>query len=126
MTDANLFQWLGITLFAIGVGMLTSPKFLKDLVKDFMNSTANVFFGGLACLAIALPLVTFHNTWTPNSSLIITLLSWLTLFKGLALLMFPIQTTNMYKEALVKENKSYIGYGVLIVGIILLYFGYFA
>ena len=126
MTDAQILQWLGITFFAMGVGMLTNPKFIKDIVKDFLGSTANVFLGGLACLAIGLPLVTFYNVWSMNSSVIITLVGWLALVKGLMLVMFPIYTTNMYRGIITKENKDYIGWGVLVVGIILLYLGYLA
>lgn len=126
MTDAQIFQWLGITFFAMGVGMLTNPKFINDIVKDFEGSTTNVFYGGLACLAIGFPLVTFHNVWNWNTSLIITLIGWLALVKGLMLVMFPAFTMRMYKGVLVKENKSYISYGVLAFGIILLYLGYLA
>ena len=126
MKDVQIIQWLGITFFAMGVGMLTNPKFIKDIVKDFLGSTANVFLGGLASLAIGLPLVTFHNVWSMNSSIIITLIGWMALLKGLMLIMFPIQTTNMYRGVITKENKSYIGYGVLIVGIIFLYLGFLA
>jgi uncharacterized protein YjeT (DUF2065 family) len=126
MTDAQIFQWLGITFFAMGIGMLTNPKFIKDIVKEFLGSTTLVFFGGLACVAIGFPLITFHNVWTPGSSLIITVIGWVALIKGLALLMFPRQTTDMYKGVLEKENKTYIGYGVIILGIILLYLGLFA
>lgn len=126
MTDAQIFQWLGITLFAIGVGMLANPKFIKDLAKDFFGSTANLFFGGLASLAIGFPLITFHNTWSSNTSMIITILGWVAMIKGLTLVMFPTFMTNMYKGILVEKNKTYIGYGVLIVGAILLYLGFLA
>ncbi len=121
----QLFQWLGITFFAMGIGMLTNPKFIKDMTRDFLGSTTYIFFGGLICLAIGLPLVTFHNVWALNNSLIITFLAWLALIKGLALIMFPIQTMHMYKSVLVKENKPYMSLGIIIIGIFLLYFGYF-
>ena len=106
--------------------MLTNPKFIKDIVEDFLGSTVNVFYGGLACLAIGFPLVAFYNVWSLHASLIITLIGWLALVKGLALLMFPTFTTNMYKGILEKENKTYISFGVLVVGIILLYLGFLA
>ena len=126
MTDTQIFQWLGITFFAMGVGMLTNPEFVKNIVKDLLGSTANVFYGGLICLAIGLPLVTFHNVWDMNASIVITILGWVALIKGLMLLMFPVFTTNMYKGVPTKENKSYIGYGVSVLGIVLLYFGFIA
>ena len=89
----------------------------------------DVFVGtmvALACVAIGFPLVAFHNIWASNASLIITVLGWVALIKGLALLMFPLQTMKMYKGVLTGQNKAYIGYVVIALGIILLYFGYFA
>ena len=126
MTNAQIFQFLGIAFFAMGIGMLTNPKFIEDIKKEFLGSTVNTFYGGLACIAIGFPLIAFHNIWTLDSSLIITLLGWVALIKGLSLLMFPLQTMRMYKGVLIKENKFYISYFVLVIGVALLYFGFFA
>jgi hypothetical protein len=126
MNEVQIFQFLGLTFFAMGMGMLTNQKFIKDLMKEFQASTTNVFYGGLACLAIGFPLVIFYNVWGWNSSLIITIIGWIALIKGLALLMFPLQTMRLYKGVLKKENGTYISYGILVLGIILLYLGYFA
>jgi uncharacterized membrane protein len=126
MTDIQIFQFMGIAFFAMGMGMLTNPKFIKGITEDLLDSTANLLFSGLFCLAIGFPLVTFHNVWILNSSLIITLLGWLALAKGLAFLMFPVQTANLYKGILIKENKAYISYAVVAMGIIFLYLGYLA
>ena len=106
--------------------MLTDKKFIKEIMSDFQNSTTNVFYGGLACIAIGFPIVTFYNVWSLHTSLIITLVGWLTLIKGLMLVGFPTYTTNMYKGFLVKENKAHITWGILIVAIIFLYLGYLA
>jgi hypothetical protein len=126
MTDAQIFQFLGITFFAIGIGMLLNPKFIKDISQDLQSSAINLFYGGLACIAIGFPLITFHNIWNLNTSLIITIMGWMALIKGLMLLVFPAFTMRMYKKVLIKENKYFVIYFVLAVGIISLYLGYFA
>ena len=126
MTDMQLFQVLGLTFFAMGIGALTNKKFIKSIAKEFSGSVTTVFYGGLACVAIGFPLVIFHNIWNLDISLIITILAWATLFKGLALLMFPTYMVRFYKRVLVEKNSVAISYGVLILGIILLYLGYFA
>ena len=126
MTDAQIFQFLGITFFAIGIGMQTNPKFIRNIVKDFQNSATSIFYGGLACLAIGFPLIALHDVWNLNTSLIITIMGWLALIKGLMLLMFPTFTMNTYKKVLIKENKFFVNFFVLALGLVLLYLGYLA
>ena len=125
MTDIQIFQFLGLTFFAMGMGMLTDPKFIKNIIKEFEHSTTNVFYGGLACMAIGFPLIAFHNIWNWNAGLIITVLGWLSFSKGLALLMFPTQSMGMYKNVIKKEG-AFVGYFVVGLGIVMLYFGYIA
>ena len=126
MTDVQLFQLLGLTFFAMGIGMITTKDFFKGISKEFLASTVSVFYGGLVCMAIGYPLVAFHNIWESNISVVITLLGWLTLFKGFALLMFPRYMARFYKKMLTPKNSVAVSYGVLFFGIIFLYLGYFA
>ena len=126
MANIQVFQWLGVTFFAMGIGMLTNRKFIRNIMKDFQGSATNMFYGGLACLAIGLPLVTFYNVWNWDAALIITILGWMSVIKGLMLLMFPAYTMRTYKNVLAKQNKYYIGYVVTALGLILLYLGYLA
>jgi len=126
MTDAQIFQFLGIAFFAIGVGMLQNPKFISEITQELRNSTANLFYGGLFCLAIGFPIITFHNTWDLSWSLVITLLGWLSLLKGLMLLMFPAYTMDRYKDILTEKNKTYASYFILALGIVSLYLGFWS
>lgn len=124
MTDIHIFQLLGLVFFAIGIGMLTNPKFIKNILQELERSTADMLYGGLISVTIGYFLVAFHNVWSMNRSLIITLLGWLALIKGLSLLMFPTYILRLYK--VVDKYKSYISYFVIALGIVSLYFGYFS
>lgn len=124
MSDAHIFQLLGMTFFAIGVGMFTHPKFIEHILKDLKQSTANMFYGGLMSLVIGFLLVTFHNVWRFDRTLIITIMGWMAFAKGLALLMFPVSSMRLYTHVTVYADL--VKYGVIIVGIGLLFLGYVA
>jgi hypothetical protein len=126
MTATQIFQLSGLTFFAIGVGMLVNPKFVKNIFQDFNRSTANVFYGGLMSLVIGFFLVSFYSSWSINRYLIITIMGWLALAKGLGLLMFPLSTTRLYKAMRIENYSSLIGFPITAFGLILIYFGYFA
>lgn len=126
MSDAQIFQFLGLVFFAIGVGMLVNHKFIKNILRELEESTSSMFYGGLISLAIGFLLVTFHNVWDLNASLIITIMGWMALVKGLALLMFPISTMRLYKAMGIEKYNSYISYPIIVFGVVLLYLGYLA
>lgn len=124
MSEAQIFQLFGLTFFAIGFGMVKNPKFVKNILRELERSTASTFYGGLISLAIGYFLVSFHNVWSLNGSLIITIMGWIALVKGLALIMFPSNAMGLYKN--VGKYAIYAGYFIVVLGIIALYFGYFA
>jgi hypothetical protein len=124
MTDAQFFQLFGLGLFAIGVGMLSNRKFIKNIFQELEDSTIGTFYGGIISFAIGFLLVSLHNTWAADRSVIITLIGWLALIKGLLFLMFPKLTLRLYKE--VDKYSLLISYSILVLGIVLLYLGFFA
>lgn len=124
MTDTQIFQLLGLVLFATGAGMVADPAFIKNIMRDLERSAMSVFLGGIVSLAIGYVLVTFHAVGVGGPALVITLLGWAALAKGLLLLMAPKFTMRFY-ERTIGEGK-YIGYFVAALGSALLYWGYFA
>jgi hypothetical protein len=125
MSEMQMFQLFGLTFFAIGTGMFVNPKFIRSIFKEFENSAVSMFYGGLISLAIGFFLVSFHNVWILSPSLILTVIGWAAVFKGLSLLMFPKSLLRFYKGVLM--GRAHIAsYFVLGLGIVALYYGYFA
>lgn len=121
MTDAQIFQFIGLCFFAIGVGMRSNPKFIKNIFKELEDSDTLKFYGGLMSFAIGFLLVTFHNVWNFSSSLIITVIGWMGLAKGLMFLAFPKFTGKSYRG--LEDYGSMISYGILGFGAILFILG---
>lgn len=127
MSDAQIFQIFGLTFFAIGMGMLANPKLIKSIMDELKSNTLGALYGGLISFTIGFFLVTFHNTWNGGWSLIITIMGWLSLFKGLAFLIHPAGTYSFYKKILGYKNfGSLAAWFVIILGLLSLYLGYFA
>ena len=124
MKEIQIFQILGLFFFATGVGMLVNPKFIKNILKELETSTASMLYGGIISLFIGYFIVAYHNIWAWNESLIITIIGWLALLKGLALLIFPASAIRVYKN--IDKGTYFITWLIIVFGMILLYFGYFA
>jgi uncharacterized protein YjeT (DUF2065 family) len=101
MTDAQIFQILGIVYLAVGAGLIINPDFYKKLVTEFSENPSAIYLGGLVALAIGYLLVTFHNIWSKDWSVIITIFGWVALIKGLLLIALP--------KATIKINSIFMG-----------------
>ena len=109
MSDAQIFQLLGLIYLAAGLGMIFNPDFYKKLLSNFSESPAVIYLGGFMALAVGYLLVAFHNIWALNWSVIITVIGWLALLKGFLLLITP----GLYRIILPAIKRSQ---GLLILG----------
>ena len=70
MSDAQIFQLFSLVYIAVGIGIFVNPQFYKKLYEDFVKHTSTLYLGGLIALTIGYLIVTFHNTWTKDISVI--------------------------------------------------------
>ncbi|MEI6650549.1 MAG: hypothetical protein WCL23_03905 [Candidatus Moraniibacteriota bacterium] len=127
MSDIQLFQLLGLAMFSIGVGMLAHPDVLKKMFRDLEHGPVAVYLSGFVSLFMGYVLVAFHNVWYFDRSVIITIVGWAALFKGLSLLLFPTSLFAVSKKMTRSDGylKVFPWYAILF-GLLLLYFGFFA
>ena len=67
-----------------------------------------------------------HNIWVKNWQIIITILGWLSLIKGLSLLFMP-ELVKKYTKNI--EKSQFLPYALvlgIIIGLIITYFGFTA
>lgn len=89
MSDAQIFQILSLAYLAVGIGILINPAFYKKLFDDFIESASTLYLGGIMAFAIGYLILAFHNTWTKDLSVIITIIGCLALIKGAVILVRP-------------------------------------
>ena len=125
MTDAQIFQILGIIYLTIGIGITVNPGFYKKLITNFTENPPAIYLSGIVALVIGCLLVTFHNFWTKDWSVIITIFGWAAFIKGLFLIMLPkvsIKVGNTFKE--MKKFLKVWGIVVAVVGALLALLGF--
>ena len=97
MSDFQIFQAFSIVYLAIGIGMIVNPAFYKKMFSDFMENSAILYMGGIMALVIGFLIVRFHNTWTWDFSVIITIIGWIALIKGIVILVLPKHMISVSK-----------------------------
>lgn len=126
ITDAQIFQLLGIVYLAVGLGIIINPEFYKKLVTDFTDHPPAIYVGGIVALVIGSLLVIFHNDWKRDWTVIITILGWAVLVKGLFLIVLPkmsIKVSNAFKE--MKKLLRLWAVIVIVLGVLLCCLGFF-
>ena len=112
--DISIFlgQLLGIYLLIVGVLVFVRHKALHKMVSSFAEKSALLYVMGVILLLFGLSLVLSHNVWEFSWRVVITILAWLTLAKGLMYTFLP--ATKIAKIAKVMKNPYwYMGGGAL-------------
>jgi len=128
MTDKQIFQFIGLIYLAVGLGILLNPRYYKQMFADFKTSIAVMYLGGIFAFAIGFLLITFHNIWVKDISVIITIVGWMALLKGISILVLPklmMKTMDIFINE--KTNILMIMAGfVIILGTLFAWLGFFA
>ncbi len=115
---------LAVVYITIGVGMLLNGKYYKQMISDTMGTPGIIYIGGIIALLAGFLMITYHNIWVKDWTVIITVFGWLALVKGVSLLAFPKAFIGFFKGMMGKWNFTVLGACVLILGSILGYFGF--
>ncbi len=117
----------GIFYLVLAVSFMYNRQLYQKLFEDYSKSTSLVFFSGIFALIIGIAIVLLHNVWAANWTIIITIIGWAALIKGIWLIVFP-NTVPGFMQAY-KKNKYLLklqSVAVLVFGIVLTFFGFFA
>lgn len=84
-----LAKLLGLYLLIASVAILINHKPFNKLLNEYVKNLPAVFFQSVFALLFGLALVISHNVWTGDWRVIVTVIGWLALLKGVAHLFMP-------------------------------------
>ena len=124
-TSIFIAKILGLVYLAVGLGMIFSPGYYREKFEEMVKNASFMYLGGLLALVVGFLVITYHNIWENSWVVLVTIIGWLALLKGLLLLIFPRTMINLCMP-LVKKDSCLIAKGiiVLILGLIFGYFGF--
>jgi hypothetical protein len=128
-TSKYIARLMGPVLLIIGIGMvmgmLTEGDAYSSLLKEFIGSRALIFVTGVLALVAGLAVVNAHNHWVADWRVIVTVLGWLMILRGIMNLVFPITVQNLGDRMIASHAGVLAGAAVTIVlGAILSIMGY--
>lgn len=121
MTPILISKILALTYISAGIGALTGRITYSKLVEDFERSPGLTYLGGFMALVFGVIILHYHNIWVPKWTVLITLVGWLSLIKGIMLIAFPqyiLKVKGWYKDT------SAWGVCMIVLGLVFAYFGF--
>ena len=119
---ANIF---GLSIIAVSLSLLLYPKNKKKIFDSVQNETI-LFSTGIISFVIGTAMILSHNIWTYDWRVIVTLLGWVILIKGIIRLFLPELAIKMAQKMVNNKWIPSILVAEVILGCVLIYFGFTA
>ena len=126
MGSANFIaQIIGLLFCIDAVGVLVNTALYRRIVEEFIESPALRYLGGILALFFGLFILNFNNAWTADWTVIITIIGWLSVVKGVLLIVFPKVYLNFSNWMRMGDAMMrYIGIIYLLLGLFLTFKGF--
>lgn len=114
-------QILGVFFAVAGISMIAGGKRTAEAIEASLANKGVLWLWGIIALLVGAVIVVLNNIWMSGIPLLVTIIGWIALIKGIFILLAPDAAVSFYR----KFNKSgmlvFCGVVVLVVGLVLLY-----
>jgi hypothetical protein len=128
-TSRSLARLIGPIMLVIGIGMafglMMEGAGYSSVLKEFIANRALIFLTGVLALLAGVAIINVHNVWEPDWRVIITVLGWLLVLRGIMLLVFPL-TVQVFGDRVATSQGGVTAGAALtfVLGAILCMMGY--
>ena len=114
---------LALVYISAGISALSGKLSFGKMIEDFEKSAGLTFVTGFLTLVLGALLVEYHNIWAKNWTVLITIVGWIALLKGVMLIAFPRVITSF--KHWYKNTRAW-GVFMIAIGLLFGYFGFLA
>jgi hypothetical protein len=121
-----LSRLIGLLFICISVAMRARRQAFVDIASGVVHDPPLLFILGLITLTVGLAIVLGHNNWSGGIlPVVITLIGWITLIRGLFLLLAPRELVASLFEKMNFEKFFDVAFAItLFLGLYLTYMGF--
>ena len=89
---------------------------MLEIMAALVDQRPLIFILAMLRILIGLAIVVAHNRWSGTLTVVVTVIAWITLLRGVALLLLPHQAERKVLEFF-KQSEVY--YGTAAIGVVL-------
>ncbi len=113
---------LGPYLFIAALTMIGRTAYMRSMIEAFSADAVWPWVAGAFVLPMGLVVIVLHPYWRGPSAAVVSLLGWLSVVKGIALMAFPQAYLSMGQSAL--SAAAWWQAGSVLVAVVGLYLTY--
>ena len=115
---------ISVIYLSVGLGAVFSADHYRKLLDDMFNNAALTYLAGLIAVIVGFLLVYYHNVWVTDWTVLITIIGWLGLIKGVMIIAFPKFVLAYSKPFFEGRGFRIFPYIAILMGLLFGYFGF--
>jgi len=122
-----LSRLIGLYCILVAISMTVRKQSIVETITALVQNPPLLFLVGILTLIAGLAMVLAHNAWSGGAStVVVTIVGWITLIKGLLFLFLPQEVeADLFLRKLHYEQYFYVFMVIsLVIGIYLTYDGF--
>jgi hypothetical protein len=124
-TSIFLAKLLGPVLVLVAINLFLNPRTFRTMASEIVKSVTLVYLFGIMDFIAGLAILLVHNVWALHWYVLITLLGWLLLLRGIARTVATGKVMAYAATVATRRDLYAVAAAVTgVAGLILCYFGY--
>jgi len=115
---------LAVIYLSVALGAMFSANYYRRLIDDLFNNAGLTYISGFLALIVGFLIVTYHNLWGRDWTVLITIVGWLALAKGVLLIAFPEFVRSYSRPVFTGKGLKAFPYIAIVLGLLFGYFGF--
>ena len=124
-TSLIIAKIIGVIYLAFGLGLIFNRAYYKQAFTKMMEDSTYTILSGFMAIILGFIVVEYHPGSTEDWTIIITIIGWIAIVKGILLLAIP-KSFNVFQSIFEKNSSlNIMTFFVFVFGLIFINLGFF-
>jgi uncharacterized protein YjeT (DUF2065 family) len=115
-----------VIYLSASLGGFLSRDHYRRLSEDIYKNAGLTYMIGFLAVIVGFLIVHYHNLWGKDWTVLITIMGWLALIKGVLIIVFPKFIQRLSKSLLTDRALQIYPYVTLLIGLLFVYLGFWS
>ncbi|HEU4342189.1 MAG TPA: hypothetical protein VFU31_11510 [Candidatus Binatia bacterium] len=113
-----------VVYLSAALGAVFNRDHYRRVLDDLFKNAALTYLTGFTAVILGFLIVNYHNIWGKDWTVLVTILGWLALMKGVLLIAFPGFVQSYSKLIFEGKGLQFFPYVAAFLGLLFGYFGF--
>lgn len=115
---------IAVIYLSAAVGAIFNANHYRKLIDDMFDNAGLTYLTGFIAVIAGFVIVTYHNIWGKDWTILITIMGWLALTKGVLIIAVPEFVRSYSKVVFAGRGLKIFPYVAILLGLVFGYFGF--